>query len=113
MTTLCQIELSCPICSIVRAAAARQAARDARRDTETVEAMYSLTPETVAAENRDAHDASVAEEGWYNAFISRAVRFNPGSGVGRGECALLTHQTSDRRVTRTRPTDNHSYSRCA
>ena len=51
MTTLSQIELSCPTCSIVRAAAAREAARDARRDTETVEAMYSLTPETVAAEN--------------------------------------------------------------
>ena len=113
MTTLCQIELSCPICSIVRAAAARQAARDARRETETVEVMYSLTPETVAAENRDTHDANVAEERWYNAFTSRAVRFNPGSGVGRGECALLTHQTSDRRVTRTRPADNHSYSRCA
>ena len=70
MTTLSQIELS-----IVRAAAARQAARDARRDTETVEVMYSLTPETVAA--------------------------------------LLTHQISDRRVTKTRPAENHSYRRCA
>ena len=93
MTTLRQIELSCPICTIVRAAAARQAARDARRDTDTVEVMYSLTSETVAAENRDAHDASVA--------------------VRRGERALLTHQTSDRRVTRTRPAENHSYRRCA
>jgi hypothetical protein len=51
MTTLSQIEVSCPIGTIVRAAAARQAARDSRRDTETVEAMYSLTSETVAAEN--------------------------------------------------------------
>jgi hypothetical protein len=51
MTTRRQIELSYPIRSIVRAATARQAARDARRDTETVEVMYSLTPETVAAEN--------------------------------------------------------------
>ena len=86
MTTLSQIELSCSIRSIVRAAAARQAARDARLDTETVEVMYSLTPETVAAENRN---------------------------VGRGERSMLTYQTSDRRVTRIRPVENHSYSRCA
>jgi hypothetical protein len=83
MTTLSQIELSCPIWSIVRAAAARQAARDARRDTETVEAMYSLIPDTVA-ENRDAQDASVAEERWYNG-----------------------------RLTRTRPAETFFYSRCA
>ena len=51
MTTRSQIELSSPIRSMVRAATARQAARDARRDTETVEVMYSLTQETVAAEN--------------------------------------------------------------
>ena len=84
MTTLRQIELSGPTWSIVRAAAARQAARDARLDTETVEVMYSLTPETVAAENRDAHDASVAEERWYTG-----------------------------RLTRTPPAENFSYSRCA
>jgi len=86
MTTLCQIELSCPICSSGRAAAARQAARDVRRDTETIEVMFDLTPEAVAADIRDAHDASVA---------------------------LLTLHTSDRRGTRTRSDDNHSYSRCA
>ena len=51
MTTRSQIELSSPIRSMVRAATARQAARDARRDTETVEVMYSLTQETGAAEN--------------------------------------------------------------
>jgi len=85
MTTLRQIELSCPICSSGRAAAARQAARDVRRDTETIEVMYDLTSEA-AADIRDAHDVSVA---------------------------LLTLQTSDRRGTRTRPDDNHSYSRCA
>ena len=33
------------------------------------------------------------------ALISRAKRFNPGSGVGRGGRALRTHQTSARRVT--------------
>jgi hypothetical protein len=85
MTTLRQIELSCPICSSGRAAVARQAARDVRRDTETIEVMYDLTSEA-AADIRDAHDVSVA---------------------------LLTLQTSDRRGTRTRPDDNHSYSRCA
>jgi hypothetical protein len=84
MTTLRQIELRCPTWSIVRAAAARQAARDARLDTETVEVMYSLTPETVAAENRDAHDASVAEVRWYNW-----------------------------RLTSTRPAEHFPYSQCA
>jgi len=84
MKTLRQIEPSCPIWSIVRAAAARQAARDARRDTETVEVMYSLTAETVAAEHCDAHDANVAEGRWYNG-----------------------------RLTRTRPAENFPYSRCA
>jgi hypothetical protein len=33
------------------------------------------------------------------ALISRAKRFKPGSGIGRGERALRTHQTSARRVT--------------
>jgi hypothetical protein len=42
-----------------RAEIARQAARDARLDTETVETFYGLTSETVADENRAAHDASV------------------------------------------------------
>jgi len=69
---------------MVRAAAARQAARDARRDTETVEVMYSLTPETVAAETRDTHNANVADERWYSG-----------------------------RLTRTRPAENFPYSRCA
>jgi len=86
MTTLRQIELSCPICSSGRAAAARHAARDVRRDTETIEVMYDLTPEAVAADIRDAHDASVA---------------------------LLPLPTYDSRGTRTRSDDNHSYSRCA
>lgn len=112
MTTLSQVELSYPTWSIVRAAAARQAARDARRDTETVEAMYSLTPEIVATENGDTYDASIAEERWYRS-ISPAGCFNPESGVRRGARALLTHQTSERCVTRTRPAENHSYIRCA
>ena len=47
------------------------------------------------------------------ALISPAKRFNPGSGVGREERALLAHQTSAHRVTRTRPAENHFYSRCA
>ena len=84
MTTLRQIELSGPTWSIVRAAAARQAARDARLDTETVEVMYSLTPETIAAENRDAHDVGVAGECWY-----------------------------DRRLTILGPAEDFSYRRCA
>jgi hypothetical protein len=48
-----------------------------------------------------------------NAFISGAVRFGLGGGVGREERALLTYEASDRRVTRTQPAENHSYNRCA